>query len=94
MLNREKSLRGEKSSEASFSVTLNPFAKHPCGAPRGRGEQRLEWNPLRVQHARDVVIRDDEKVGGRAELRARVGEEAPVHVTVRRDDGKLRDDLI
>ena len=30
-------------------------------------EQRLQWNPLRIQHARDVMIGDDEEFGGRAE---------------------------
>ncbi len=57
-------------------------------------EQRLQWNPLRVQHARDVVVGDDEEFGGRAEGCVRVGEEARVNVTVRRDDGKFRDGLI
>lgn len=49
-------------------------------------EQRLQWNPLRVQHARDVMVGDDEQVGGRAEGGVGVGEETRVNVTVRRDD--------
>ena len=57
-------------------------------------EQGLQRNALRVQHARDVMIGDDEELGGRAKGCIRVGEETWGNVTVRRDDGKFCDGLI
>ena len=56
--------------------------------------KRLQRNALRVQHARDVMVGDDEEVGGCAKGCVGVGEETRVNVTVRRDDGQRRDSLI
>ena len=59
-----------------------------------RERPALQRNALRVQHARDVMVGDDEEVGGRAEGCVGVGEETRVNVTMRGDDGQRRDGLI
>ena len=56
--------------------------------------QRLERDPLRVEHPEDVVVGDDEELGRRAERGVLVGEQARINVAVRADDRELRDRLV
>ncbi len=60
------------------SLTLPP--------PVERGEKIGHRHTLRIQHAHDVVIGDDEQVGGCAKAVVRIGKYARVHVAVRANE--------
>ena len=62
---------------------MKVFAKEFPNFAMVASEQRFQRDALRVQHARDVMVGDDEEVGGRAEGCVGVGEETRVNVTVR-----------
>ena len=51
--------------------------------------QRLERHALAVEHAEDVVIRNDQQVGGRAEGRLRIGEQCRIDVPMRADQRQV-----
>jgi len=72
----------------SSAKEMKVFAEEFPNFAMVASEHRLQRNALRVQHARDVMVGDDEEVGGRAKGGAGVGEETRVNVTVRRDDGQ------
>ena len=56
-----------------------------AAAIHARHPQRFERDALRVQHAHDIVVGDDEQVGGRTEGGIGVAEQARVDVAVRTD---------
>ena len=72
----------------SAAEEMEVLAEEPPDLAMVACEQRFQRNALRVQHARDVVVGNDEEFGGCAEGCVRVGEETRVNVTVRREDGK------
>ena len=50
-----------------------------------RHAQRLQRHALRVEHAKDVVVGDDQQIGRAAEGVVRVGEHARIDMAVRAD---------
>ena len=55
-----------------------------------RHAERLQRHALRVEHAEDVVVGDDQQIGRAAERVVRVGEHARVDVAVRADQRQAR----
>jgi hypothetical protein len=49
---------------------------------------------LRVEHPKHVVVRNDEKIGRRAEGSVLVRQELRIHVAVRAEDRQSRDGFI
>ncbi len=64
----------------------------PAIAPRDA--QRFQGNALGVEHAEDVMVGDDEQIGGRAEGCVFIGQQRGIDVAVRRDDGQACDALV
>ena len=56
-----------------------------------RDAQPLKRDALRVEHAKDVVVGDEQQVGGRAERVIRLGKHARVNVAVRADERRAGD---
>ena len=60
-------------------------------AIEARHAQRFQRDALGIEHPRDVMIGDDEQIGGRAEGRFGVAEQPRVHVAVRADQRQVAD---
>jgi hypothetical protein len=56
-----------------------------------RNAQHFQGNALRVEHAEDIVIGNDERVGGWAKGDVLVGQQPGIDVTVWTDNGQVCD---
>ncbi len=68
---------------------LAVIALHLSPIPSGNS-QLLQGNPLRVQHPKDVMVRDDEEFGRRAKTVIGIGEHPWIHVPVGGNDRQMR----
>ena len=59
-----------------------------CDAIPRRHTQRLQRDALRIEHAEDIVVGDDEQLGGSPQ-RGVFGKQARVDVPVRADQGQV-----
>jgi hypothetical protein len=56
--------------------------------------ERIQRNALRVEHAKDIVVGNDEQLSRRPECRVFVGQQPGIDVAVRGDNWQWRDALI
>ncbi len=76
-------------------ATVVGFGRVASRAPLSdRNPERLERDPLRIEHPQDVVVWEDEQFRGRPEGRVRVGKELRVDVAVRADDRQAGDAVV